>query len=66
MAITAPKPNYVSMTVACTHCGAKQAVHIAVRTGFAQMSSQTILCVKCKKDFDVMVPDKIVDGPFST
>ena len=64
MPIETPKPNYVSMTVTCTHCGAKQVVRVAAQTGFAQMSNQAVLCVKCKKEFDVMVPDKIVGGPF--
>jgi hypothetical protein len=58
--------RYVVMMVECQHCKAKQKVHVAVRAGFAQMGSQTIPCIKCEKDFDVMVPDKIVGGPFPT
>ena len=62
-----PKPNYVVMTVECPHCQEKQTVHVVARTGFAQqMSDQTIKCVKCGKDFKVLVPDKIIDGPFGT
>jgi hypothetical protein len=56
--------RYVVMTVECQHCKTKQKVHVAARTGFAQLGSQTIPCTKCKKDFDVMVPDRIVGGPF--
>jgi hypothetical protein len=56
--------RFVVMTVECHHCNTKQTVHVAARAGFAQLGSQTIPCIKCKKDFDVMVPDKIVGGPF--
>jgi hypothetical protein len=38
MPITTPKPDYVSMTVTCTHCGANQVVRVAAQTGFPQMS----------------------------
>ncbi len=63
-----PKPNYVVMTVECPYpdCQEKQTVHVIARTGFGQMGDQTIKCVKCGKDFDVLVPDKIIDGPFGT
>jgi hypothetical protein len=56
--------RYVVMTVECQHCKTKQKVHVAALTGFAQMGSQMIPCIKCEKDFEVMVPDKIVRGPF--
>jgi len=56
--------RYVVMTVECQHCKAKQKVHIAVRTGVGGMGEQTISCIECERDFDVMVPDKIIRGPF--
>ena len=56
--------HFVVMTVECQHCKTKQKVHIAASTDGAQMGSQTIPCIKCEKDFDVMVPDKIIRGPF--
>jgi len=56
--------RYAVMTVECQRCKTKQKVHVAARSGFAQMGSQTIPCIKCEKDFDVMVPDKIIRGPF--
>jgi hypothetical protein len=56
--------HYIVMTVECPGCKTKQKVHVAARSGFAQMGSQTIPCIKCEKDFDVMVPDKIIRGPF--
>ena len=42
----ADKP-YVVMTVECQHCKTKQKVHVAARTGFAQMGDQTIQCIMC-------------------
>ncbi len=56
--------RFVVMTVECKHCKTQQAVHVAAKPGSAQMGDQTIPCVKCKKSFDVMVPDRIVGGPF--
>ena len=56
--------HYIVMTVECLRCKTKQKIHVAARSRFAQMGSQTIPCIKCEKDFDVMVPDKILRGPF--
>jgi len=56
---------YVAMPVECPHCKTKQTVHVAAKPGFAQMGDQTITCVQCRKDFPVLVPDKIVGGPFA-
>jgi ribosomal protein S27E len=59
-----PKPNYIVIPVECDDCHEKQTVHVAARTGFRQMGDQTIKCVRCGKDFNVFVPNKIIDGPF--
>ncbi len=56
--------RYVVMTVECQHCKTRQKVHVAARTGVGQKVGHTILCIKCGKDFDVKVPDRIVRGPF--
>jgi hypothetical protein len=56
---------YVAMPVECPHCKTKQTVHVAAKSGFAQMGDQTIACLQCGKDFPVLVPDKIVGGPFA-
>ena len=32
--------------------------------GYTGPGPQTITCVKCKRDFEVNVPDKIIAGPF--
>jgi phage FluMu protein Com len=56
--------HYIVMTVECQRCKTKQKVHVATQSGVGQMSDQTIRCIKCDKDFDVLVPDKILRGPF--
>ena len=62
-----PQPNYVVWPVDCRSCHEKQTVHLSPNTGPAQWSVQTIKCVKCGKDFDVIIPDRIIlDGPFGT
>jgi len=58
--------SYVVMVVACTHahCRAMQRVKVAAHPGFSGAGAQTVTCIKCKNDFEVNVPDKIVGGPF--
>ncbi len=56
--------HYVVMTVECPRCKTKQKVHVAARTGFAQMGYQTIPCIRCNTHFKVTVPDRIIRGPF--
>jgi DNA-directed RNA polymerase subunit M/transcription elongation factor TFIIS len=55
--------GFATMTVECQHCKAKQKVLVVVRARSAQMGKQTIVCIKCKENFEVMVPDRIVGGP---
>jgi hypothetical protein len=56
--------HYIVMTVECQHCKTKQKVHVAAQTGVVQMVHQAITCISCNKNFRVMVPDKILRGPF--
>jgi hypothetical protein len=56
--------DFVVMTVECTHCRTKQKVHIVARTGASQMGDQFIFCIDCERQFRVLLPDKIVGGPF--
>jgi transcription elongation factor Elf1 len=56
--------RYVVITLECPRCKTKQKVHVAARTGFAQMGDQTIQCFMCDGHFKVTVPDRIVGGPF--
>jgi transposase-like protein len=50
--------------VYCQHCKQKQIVNIFVRAGGIPMNNQTVTCVTCKRDFDALVPDPIIGGPF--
>jgi len=59
-----PKTAFVVMTISCPHCQQKQVVHVRARAGFRAMTNHAVVCVNCKKDFAVMVPDVIVGGPF--
>jgi hypothetical protein len=56
--------RYVVSTVECQYCKTKQSVHVAPGNGAAEMGDQVITCIGCKRDFVVMVPDKIIAGPF--
>jgi len=56
--------RYVIRTLECKHCNTKQRVHVAAKPGPAQIGDRTARCIKCRKEFDVVVPDRIVAGPF--
>jgi len=56
--------SYVLVTISCTFCEQKQVVQMRARTGFAQMLGQFVQCVGCKTQFEVMLPDAIIGGPF--
>ena len=56
--------RYLVMTVQCSRCKTKQKVHVNARTGLAQMSNQMVLCLLCNNPFKMMLPDKIIRGPF--
>jgi ribosomal protein S27E len=58
------KRSYIAVTVSCGHCQEEQVVHVQARTGFWSMAHQSVKCLKCEKDFEVMVPDAIIGGPF--
>jgi hypothetical protein len=57
--------RFVVMTVECTHCKTNQTVRVAAKPGFAQMGDQSVRCINCKEEFAVMVPDRIIGGPFA-
>jgi len=59
-----PDKLYVVMTVECPRCKTKQKVHVAARTGLAQMGDHMIQCLRCDNHFKLTVPDRIVGGPF--
>lgn len=58
-----PAP-YIVMLVECSNCNEKQNIHMRARTGFSQMGTQAVECLKCHTGFDVMIPDEIIGGPF--
>jgi len=58
------KRAIIPITISCVHCQQEQVVHTEARTGCWQMAHQLVKCVKCERDFDVMIPDAIIAGPF--
>jgi predicted Zn finger-like uncharacterized protein len=58
------RARHVEMTVECRHCKTKQIVHVAASTGRGMTGNQTIRCINCDRQFDAMLPDEIVGGPF--
>jgi len=58
------KLAYAVMTISCPQCQQQQVVHVRARNGSAQMGGQTVRCVECERDFEVMLSDQIVGGPF--
>jgi hypothetical protein len=58
------KQPYTVVTVSCGHCEQEQVVQILARTGFWLMAHQLVKCLKCSREFEVMVPDAIIGGPF--
>lgn len=60
--------RYNVITVECRYCKAKQAIHVAVQHGMAQLSQighQTISCIACNKAFEVLATNTIIAGPFA-
>ena len=58
------KCSYVAVTVSCIHCKQVQTVHVQPRGGCWSTAHQWLICLKCKQEFEVMVPDAIIAGPF--
>jgi len=58
------KQSYTVVTVSCRHCQQEQVVHILARGGIWSMAHQSVKCLKCAQEFEVMVPDAIIGGPF--
>jgi hypothetical protein len=55
---------HIVVPICCSQCKQEQVVQVRARTGFGAMSPQTVRCIKCERDFDVMLPDQILGGPF--
>jgi transcription elongation factor Elf1 len=54
----------IPVTISCGHCQQEQVVHTQARTGSWQTAHQSVKCVKCEQNFDLMIPDAITAGPF--
>ncbi len=55
---------YTVVTVSCGHCKQPQVVQILARTGFWLRTNQSVKCLKCGTEFEVILPDAIIGGPF--
>jgi hypothetical protein len=58
------KLPYTVVTVSCSHCQQEQVIQTLARAGFWSMAHQSVKCLKCEREFEVMVPDAIIHGPF--
>jgi ribosomal protein S27E len=58
------KQPYTFVTVSCGHCQQEQVVQILARNGFWSKAHQSVKCLKCAQEFEVMVPDAIIGSPF--
>jgi hypothetical protein len=59
------KYPYTVATVSCGHCKYEQVVQILARSGFWLRVPQSVKCLKCGQEFEVILPDAIIGGPFS-
>jgi hypothetical protein len=64
MLSTQIKYPYTVVTVSCGRCKQEQVVQILARTGFWLSVRQSVECLKCGQEFEVMLPDAIIGGPF--
>ena len=55
---------YTVVTVSCGRCKQEQVVQILARSGFWLGVRQSVKCLKCGQEFEVMLPDAIIGGPF--
>ena len=51
---------YTVVTVSCGRCKQEQVVQILARTGFWLRARQSVKCLKCGQEFEVMLPDAII------
>ena len=49
-------------TVSCGRCKQEQVVQILAQTGFWLRARQSVKCLKCGQEFEVMLPDAIIGG----
>lgn len=56
--------HYVVVSVECPRCKTRQKLHVAAWTESARLESDRVPCINCGEHFKVMLPEKIVAGPF--
>jgi hypothetical protein len=59
-----PKESYVVETVSCSHCQQESAVHINVGGGSWSTAHHSVKCMKCKREFEAVVPSAVIVAPF--
>ena len=64
MALPPLEYPYTVVTVSCGRCKQEQVVRILARSGFWSRVRQSVKCLKCGQEFEVMLPDAIIGGPF--
>jgi DNA-directed RNA polymerase subunit RPC12/RpoP len=64
MAMNSGELGYVQLTLTCPYCEQKQIVHVRASVGSGVMNQASLICVRCKKQFPIMVPDKVIGGPY--
>jgi hypothetical protein len=57
------KPPESIHAVTCTHCHQKQFVRTEGKFNIRFMHTQSIYCVECAAEFDVILPYQIMGGP---
>ena len=57
-------PQDILRTITCTHCQKRQTVRTRIQPGVRLIRPQSVKCVSCENDFEVVVPDEIVSGPY--
>ena len=55
--------QFVVMAIKCPRSKTKQKVHVGANLIPSPMPNQYLFCVNCDREFDVVLPDKIVGGP---
>jgi DNA-directed RNA polymerase subunit M/transcription elongation factor TFIIS len=58
--------HQVAVSLECPRCHTKQAAYVKPQHGFDQMSNpQMVVCAGCHNEFQILIPDRVIDGPFA-
>lgn len=64
--MTANVRYVINYTLECPRCKTKQKIHVSTSSGGVHVGDQTIPGIQCDLNFNVAVPDMIINGPFPT